>query len=220
METKITRPQGTAMVVKCPETEYKYKSPVYTTENDTVLFIQDGTLIGAVWGGSHLASKAMLNKRWAKKMKKGLFSSKVKCDIYYVDTRTVPYQCDEIFSLSNGYKVKIKLSVRVALYGVADQDWVDYHILNDTKGTYFQFASTKGYIGNLVKKVIEEVAPKHFKFTQTDKPIEIHTKENIKSSGSLPAMEKAFFMDLESAIPKKLAQEYMAGRVYLSSFDA
>ncbi len=219
MENKVTRPQGTAMVVKCPETEYKYKSPVYTNEDDTVLFVQNGMLIGAVWGGSSLASKAMLNKKWAKKMKKGLFSKKVVCDIYYVDTCFAPFQCDEIFTLSNGYKVRIKISVKVALYNVANQDWVDYHILNDTKGTYFQFASTKGYIGNLIKKTIEEIAPKHFKFTQTDKPIEIYRRENIQSSDSLPNIEKAFFKEIEVVIPKKLSQEYMAGKVYLATFN-
>ena len=220
MQTQICKPMGVGAVMKIDDSEFQYKCPILLVgETDRVMVVQDEKIVGEVWGGDPLVHKAVLNKKWIKKLKKGLFSKTVNCSVYYIRMGEAIVKHDDLIKLDSGYNVWFRIAAKFAIY-ISDTDkWFDHHVLNGKNADYFAFVSCQDFIKGQMKKAIAAVGPKFYKESHTGSPRKIHLTPEIRSSDKIDPTDRDFLRAVEKYMREQLEKQGLYLNIYLQDME-
>lgn len=218
MPKPIYTPMGTGAIKKVEETTFEANTPIwFSHETDRVIVVQKGKVVGTVLGHN---DKATLSRKWVKKLKKGLFSKTVNCDVYYVDAECANVKFDEQIKLNDGYTIGFKTSLRISATIKDFDKWYESNIADKNMLSYFELASFDGYMKALVKKGLAKVASNHFSSNEFFSR-KLHSRDRGFSSNAndLDKTDKDIYNALEKFLTDELEEQGRGCIMKLAPWD-
>lgn len=217
MQTHIAKPTSITMAVKTDKDEYAYGSPFHLLDGDRATIVQNGKIVGSVLGRDD-TTKAVLNKKWIKKLKKKLFSKKVECEVLFFRMWHDVHINDRI-KFKNNCQVWFDLQVNCKLSVINEEEWYYMFFLDNNNYFKFNLLTGRDFLKTEIKKALAEIGGFAYKESYAANPIRICLSDKVKDQNDLGATERSLMNLLEKQLSHQLETYGLSARLYLTSCD-